>query len=369
MKKIGILTFHRAHNYGAMLQAYALCRVLNKKDYDVEFISYRQKSIEDAYKAWLWSYDSSISFFNNMKNLVSNIITLPRIFRRRHVFRQFASKYLPESKSFTREQLLSQNLDYDYVFFGSDQIWTTRFLKKFDDVFWGDIHLVKGKKIAYAPSMELREISETEKKYIKKHIKNFDCVSAREIFMSRLLESITGLTVQTVLDPTLLCKKKDYEELINSSKNIPLNPYVLVYQVGRHDEVIEIANMVANQLGCGIIEIGSRVLLHSDNTYKDYLSPSDFVSLIANASFVVSCSFHGTAFSVNFHKPFYSILIDGIDSRVISFLDQVNLRKCGIRNSRDVDIESVMNIDFSQVEKSLDNLRNISMLYIDKALN
>lgn len=367
--KIGILTFHRAHNYGAMLQAYALCRVLNKKGYYVEFISYKQKSIEDAYKAWLWKYDFSISVFNNMLNFVSNIITLPRRLRRRHVFRQFASKYFPESRSFTREELLSQYIDYDYVFFGSDQIWTTRFLGKFDDIFWGDIHLVKGKKIAYAPSMELKEISDKEQNYIKKHIENFDCVSVREIHMSKMLESITGKTMQIVLDPTLLCNKKDYEELINKSKKIPLSPYVLVYQVGRHDEVMEIANIVAHHLGCEIIEIGSRVLLHSDHTYKDYLGPSDFVSLIANASFVVSCSFHGTAFSINFHKPFYSVLINGIDSRVVSLLDQLNLRKCGIRNIEDVDIESAMNIDFSQVEKSLNNLRNISISYIDQALN
>lgn len=367
--KIGVLTFHRAHNYGAMLQAYALRKTLNKRGYDVEFISYRQKSIEDAYKVRLWKYDISSSFHNNVLNLISNIITLLKRLRRAYVFKQFTSSYLPESKSYSKEQLLSNTLDYDVVFFGSDQIWTTRFLGKFDEVFWGDIHLTNGKKVAYAPSMELKELSDEEKQFIKTHIRNFDSLSARETSMSNLLESITGLKVRTVLDPTLLCERSDYKEILSTSKFKFSEPYVLVYQVGQHNEVMEIAKVIANQLKCRIIEIGSQVLLHSDSSYKDKFGPSEFVSLIANATFVVSCSFHGTAFAVNFHKPFYSVLISGIDSRVRSFLNQLNLQKRGVRKAEDVDVESIMNIDYSQVELLLNKLRTLSLEYIDQSLH
>lgn len=367
--KIGILTFHRAHNYGAMLQAYALQRVLTCKGHEVEFISYRQSKIEEAYRAWIWQYDKSASFRKNVINFISSILTLFRRQKRRKAFLKFAVKKLPESRAYTQEQMLNQPLDYDLVFFGSDQIWTTRFLGTFDSVLWGDINLKKGKKIAYAPSMELKHVSNEQKEYIKGHLENFDYVSARETHMAQLLETITGKVVPIVLDPTLLCKRTEFSELIASSCRVPSKPYVLVYQIGNHKIVMDVAKVVAAQLGCGIIEIGSKVLLHSHKSYIESCDPADFVSLIANATFVVSCSFHGTAFSINFNKPFYSILISGADSRVQSLLCQTNLQKCGIRGTDEVDVQSIMDIDYSKVECLLEELRNTSMSYIDQAIN
>lgn len=366
--KIGILTFHRAHNYGAMLQAYALHRILTKKGHNVEFISYRQPKIESAYKVWAWYYDSSKSLIYNLKCLVSNILTLFRRIRRKKSFDEFLNKYLPESPKYSKEELFKTKLNYDIVFFGSDQIWTCRFMGTFDDVYWGDIHLKNGRKVAYAPSMEMKNISSIEASYIKNHIKNFDNLSAREVSMSNLLSSITGLPIQVVVDPTLLCKKEDYQLLIASSKHVPSEPYILVYHVGHFPQVKEISRKVADQLNCKIIEIGSRVFLHNDSTYKDGYGPEDFVALIANATFVVSCSFHGTAFSVNFHKPFYSILIPGLDMRAISFLTQIDLLQCGIRNVDEVNIQSIMDIDYNEVDIKLDKMRSASMLYIDEAL-
>lgn len=367
--KIGILTFHRAHNYGAMLQAYALQRVLASKGHEVEFISYRQPKIEEAYRAWIWKYDPSASFSKNVINLISNAFTLFRRLKRRKAFLKFADKNLPESRAYTQEQMLTKSLGYDFVFFGSDQIWTTRFLGTFDSVLWGDIHLIKGKKIAYAPSMELKHVSKEQTEYIKGHLENFDYVSARETHMAQLLETITGRVVPIVLDPTLLCKRDEFSDLIKSSRRVPSRPYVLVYQIGNHKIVMDVAQVVAAQLGCEIIEIGSKVLLHSHNSYMENCDPADFVSLIANATFVVSCSFHGTTFSINFKKPFYSILISGADSRVQSLLSQTNLQKCGIRSTDEINVQSIMDIDYSKVEYLLDELRYTSMAYIDQAIN
>lgn len=366
--KIGILTFHRAHNYGAMLQAFALRKILTDRGHDVEFISYRQPKIEAAYKPFHCTISKSNGIVSNIKNLLSAFMTFSRRIKRRNSFIQFAERYLPESVKYTQEELTLVELDYDVVFFGSDQIWTTRFMGEFDDVFWGGIHLKNGKKIAYAPSMELKSVTETEKTYIKEHITNFNSVSARETYMSELLESITGISIPTVVDPTLLCTKHDYTSLITDSRNIPSESYVLVYQVGHYSLVSKIAKKVAEQLNCRIIEIGSEVLLHNATTYKDSYGPEDFVALIDNAKFVVSCSFHGTVFSVILHKPFYSVLIKGIDSRATSFLSQVGLLQCGIRNIEDVDAPSLLGIDFFCVDETLENMRSNSMDYINKAL-
>lgn len=367
--KIGILTFHRAHNYGAMLQAYALHKVLKDRGHDVEFISYRHPQIENAYKPFLWSYIKGKGICTNMRNLLSVLLTFPRRLKRYKSFVSFSKKYIPESKAYSKNELLSIQLPYDIVFFGSDQIWTTRFLGTFDDVFWGEIHLKRGKKIAYAPSMELSHLTEKEKKYIRKHIKNFDGISARETQMSELLETITGVCVPSVLDPTILCRKNDYDTIVASSKRLPSEPYILVYQVGHYRQVDEIAKKVSEYLNCEIIEIGSDVLLHRTSSYKDVYGPEDFVALIANAKFVVSCSFHGTAFSVNFHKPFYSVLIKGIDSRATSFLSQVGLMQRGLRDVEDVNVESLLNIDYAKVDVYINKMREASMNYILKYLS
>ena len=149
--KIGILTFHRAHNYGAMLQAYALHKVLSDKGHNVEFLSYRNERIEDAYRMFRWTYNRDNSLITNIKGLLAEIILFFQWQKRRHAFRSFAKQFLPESEKITERGICKKSFDYDALFFGSDQIWTTRFLKSFDPVYWGEVDLQHGAKIAYAP--------------------------------------------------------------------------------------------------------------------------------------------------------------------------------------------------------------------------
>jgi hypothetical protein len=239
----------------------------------------------------------------------------------------------------------------------------------FDDVYWGDIQLSEGKKIAYAPSMELSQLDQKQKEYIKKHLGNFDNVSARETSMACMLKDVSGIEIRTVLDPTLLCTKSDYADLIKNSSPNKNNKYVLLYQVGRYRQACEIASKISDYLNLPIIEIGSDILLHSEKSYKDCLSPSDFVSLIANATFVVSCSFHGTAFAVNFEVPFYSVLIQGSDARALSFLSQVDMLDRGIRCADDIQYDFLSDIDFTKSRKKLDWLRDKSYDYIKTSLD
>lgn len=366
--KIGILTFHRAHNYGAMLQAYALHRMLSLKGHTVEFLSYRNEKIESAYKMWRWHYNSKVAAIINIKTLISEIITFTRWQKRRKAFKSFAKQYLPESKKITKNDIQQKSFDYDALFFGSDQIWTTRFLKRFDTIYWGEIKLSHGVKIAYAPSMELTSLDEIQKDFVKRHLPLFDAVSVRETYLAEMLSKISGTQIRTVLDPTFLCMPKDYQPLIQSSKIKQFDNYLLVYQVGDFSIVHEIADYLANIIQCPIIEIRSNVALNKQKWYKEELSPADFVSLIANATFVLTCSFHGTAFAVNFHKPFYSVLIKGMDTRAASLLEQTGLTARGIYTLHDINKNQMFNLNYKNVEKRLDLLRKESLDYIDNSL-
>lgn len=367
--KIGILTFHRAHNYGAMLQAYALHRVLSLKGHDVEFLSYRNERIESAYKLWRWHYNGDTSIISNVKTFIAEIILFFQWKKRRRIFIAFIELFLPESKKITKKDILQKSFDYDALFFGSDQIWTARFLKRFDPIYWGEVKLKHGLKIAYAPSMELKSIDETQKVFIRKHLPLFDAVSARERQMAKMLNDITGEYIQTVLDPTFLCKPDEYVLLLKNATYRPKGKYILVYQVGNFDIVQKIAAIIANIVECPIIEIRSNVSLYKNKQYEEFLGPEDFVSLISNATFVLTCSFHGTAFAVNFHKPFYSVLIEGMDSRVTSLLSQLGLSNRGMRSVNDIDEKNIFNIDYTTVEEKLNVLRKESLLFIDKSLS
>ena len=366
--KIGILTFHRAYNYGAMLQAYALHKVLSDKGYNVEFLSYRNERIEDAYRMFRWTYNRDNSLITNIKGLLAEIILFFQWQKRRHAFRSFAKQFLPESEKITERGIRNKSFDYDALFFGSDQIWTTRFLKSFDPVYWGEVDLKHGAKIAYAPSMELSSLNEEQKVFIRQHLVLFDALSARETKMAEMLSEIFGNFIPTVLDPTFLCESSSYEPLLRSASYKPQGQYILIYQVGDFAIVHEIADYIAKAIKCQIVEIRSNVSLHKNNTYQETLGPADFVSLIANATFVLSCSFHGTAFAVNFKKPFYSVLINGMDSRVKSLLSQIGLSDRGINSVNDINIENMFNLDYQYADGQIARLRAESLDYIDSSL-
>ena len=366
--KIGILTFHRAHNYGAMLQAYALYTILSKKGHDVEFLSYRNERIESVYKLFRWHYNSNKSLIVNFKELIADLFLLFRWQKRRLAFKSFAKQFLPESEKITSTSIRQKYFDYEVLFFGSDQIWTTRFLKKFDPVYWGEVKLKHGLKIAYAPSMELSDLSESQRFFIHKHLKLFSNVSARETKMAQMLSEIDGNSIPTVLDPTFLCESSLYEPLLRSASFKPQGNYILVYQVGDFPIVHEIADHLAKVINCPIIEIRSDVTLHKNSTYLETSGPADFVSLIANATFVLSCSFHGTAFAINYKKPFYSILIKGMDSRVKSLLSQIGLSDRGISSVNDINIENMYNLDYNYTDSQISKLRAESLDYIDNSL-
>lgn len=368
--KIGILTFHRAHNYGAMLQAYALQKTLERYGHQVEFIGYRQECIEKAYNLFRPNLYKNKTIISCIKIFIANILTFRRRYLRHRAFNHFRIKYLQESIPYSKQQLISSTLNYDAVIFGSDQIWTTRFLGCFDDILWGDIRLTRGEKIAYAPSMELRELTIEQQKYIASHLKNFNAISVREITLQHLLGSLTKEKVPVVLDPTLLCPIKEYDAIINNTRRLnKRGKYILIYQIAQHDIVYEIAEYVSKLLKLPIIEISSSVRLHSKSNVYETLGPAHFVSMVQHATFVITSSFHGTAFAINSNIPFYSVLIQGIDSRLRSLLTLLNLNDRGITGLKDIDLSQIISIDYHKVNKALQSERKKSLSFLIDSLS
>ena len=348
--KIGILTFHRALNYGAILQCFAMKQFLKEEGYDVEVVDYRSPNIEKAYK---------LIKLQSFKEFVASIIYLPFMVRAHRVFNSFRKDYLNVSKITYRN---TQDFDgqYDACVMGSDQVWSMRLNNGFDPIYWGNFDK-NIRKVSYAASMGTHKpFSEEERITISKLINNFDGVAVRERSLKEELDSFIDNKVEEVLDPTFLVDRTTYDNIAVKPKN---ENYVLYYQQEYHSLSKTIVESVAKQLNCMVIVVtGPKEKYNIKYKYFNIsnLTVPEFLGLFKYAKCVFTSSFHGTAFSIIFQKDFYFLKNSGID-RAMNLLRNINLLE------RAIDSDSI--IEFSQVDyidpaEKLKELRKKSKHYL-----
>lgn len=314
---IGILTFHRAHNYGAVLQCYALQEYLKGLGHKVFVVDYQQSSLLKCYKPFDIRRFLSKNPIKCIRKMVQEINLIDVRLKR---FRNF--------NTFITNRLNIASLDslkdrfYDIIIIGSDQVWNTKLTHGFDPYYWGNWGDTHTKIVSYAASVE--EFWDT--KYDSKVttlLNRFNFISVREEdAATKLKQMLPNKTIETVVDPTLLVEKCVWER-IAIKPSIKEN-YLLLYQVRNSQHAELIAEKIASEMGVKIVRLSAKI--DAANS-KECLStsPEEFVGWFKYASFVVCTSFHGSIFSLIFNKPFYSIkLNDGRDSRVKSLLKQVN---------------------------------------------
>ncbi|MBP3303102.1 MAG: polysaccharide pyruvyl transferase family protein [Opitutales bacterium] len=309
--KIGILTFHCAHNYGAVLQAYGLQEYLKSCGHEVEIIDYRPTYLTNAYEAFPLPDLRKISLLRKCKRLAYWCATLPwrlRAFpvrvRRRRGFEKFIGEKLNLSLERFKEGGRVPAEKYDVIFFGSDQIWSPNHTHGADSVFFGDFLSPAGtRKIAYAASAGAASETLGENEFVVNALKNFDAISVRESNLAASLQPHTDLKIETVLDPTLLADKSVWEKLADPPKT--QKKYVLVYQVSYNPEADRIAKELAAQIGAEVISVWAGYSLRGNMLKTE--TPEQFVGWFKNAACVVSTSFHGTAFGLIFEKPLYYV--------------------------------------------------------------
>lgn len=343
--KIGILTFHCAHNYGAVLQAYALQEFLCLQGFDAYIIDYRPVFLERAYKLLDIRGCYALGFKSFIKIFFSKLLLLPASFKRRSSFNYFIS---------TRLRLKSLDLtrsgnDFDAFVLGSDQIWNPKLCKGLDAVYLGDFKAAYGKRVlSYAASMGDVRLTEEDSDYIQKRLESFVAISVREHSLQQLLSPLIAKPIETVVDPTFLLETHHWEAIAVKPK---INSrYVLVYQVVVKPETLRIARQIASQIGGIVVELKARLSLTRQTPYQ-YASPEQFLGFFKHASFVVTTSFHGTAFSLIFSRSFYTLRLNtGADTRSESLLNSVGL------SNRMVDIDDFPH-PISEIDYSETNLR------------
>ena len=364
MKKAAIITFHASHNYGSMLQAYALQRTVENIGIDCDIINLRTERQRDLYT--VFTHRKGAKYI--IKNL-SHFVYYNPLTKKYNNFENFISSNmkLTENEYKTLEELQNANLQYDYYISGSDQIWNP-VPADFDWSYY--LPFVKnGKRIAYAPSFgQLSSIGneETSEK-IKQCLKDYDSIAVREKGSRENVSKLTGKSVDIVLDPTLLVSAEEWDKLLPKKRSVD-GEYIFLYTLFATPEIMTIAKYFSKKLGIPVVTSNFSNQIDVFNPFvKRYASgPSEFLDLVKNAKLVLASSFHGTVFSAIYKKPFFSVG-GSKDARISTLLDILHL------SERSIDIDDYMNkidnsfdIDYgnSEIDKEIEH----SMNYLKGAL-
>lgn len=348
-KRIGILTFHRACNYGAVLQCYALQEVLKHIGYDCMVIDYVQPYTELIYKGF--SLKRLCQLFPQYKRILRYLTECKLRSQRKKVFYEFTHKYLNLTTLCNRTNI---PVDFDSYVIGSDQLWSMDCLGGHEDpIYMGNFqHQNNSKIFTYAISSNVNSLLYIGEKKLKQYACNMEIVSFREVKIGEEFYRLTGLKYRLDIDPTLLTDASLWNNLIIpqwKEKN-----YIVVYQV-RYPQgknyLLKKAKQIATLLKCEIVDLSS----------KEY-SPQDFVSAIKYAQYIVTSSFHATVFSLIFRKHFCAVrLNDGHDDRYVDLLNKIGGKNFLVSGDF---IPPMEDIDYTLIFDNIEKMRLSSMIYL-----
>lgn len=363
--RVGTITYHRAVNYGAVLQTFALQKVLDKLDVDNEVVDYRADYIEWIYKPFC------MRDRKNIKDFFKIIKGAPIKNKKRKQFFKFIKNNIRVSKKpYTNKTLSKANDIYDVFIAGSDQVFNLD-CSNYDTNYLLDFVKEGNKKTSYAASFGFDEMPKEDVKEYKRLLKNFRSISVREAQGVKIVKKATNKEATEVLDPTLLISGDEWRKIIGEAKENEKG-YILIYALLPSKTLIEFADKLQEKTGLEIVFVkdsltkeGHNVLSENVKYLKD-VEPFEFVKLIANAEYVITNSFHGTAFSINFNKKFFTELLapeTKVNSRLENILDMLDLRSRQVVNLDSLTLEE---IDYERVNKVLEERKKASIDFINK---
>lgn len=367
MMKIGILTYHRAENYGALLQAYAMRTYLQQLGHEVEFVDYWPKYHSDYFKIFSLDDFWKSSLKGKVARLGRLVLVGHKLCRRKRVMLQFIHEQLGLPVQPRLEDRKAVSELYDAVIYGSDQIWRKQGLGGvgFDDWYFGSDNVRARKKIAYAGSMGKMTLDAQDDAYVKAQMAHFDRIAVRENSLLKYLEGLGVSSVQ-VMDPVFLLTGKQWEKLC-VAPGIKQH-YILFYNLLNTKESAAFAKKLSAETGLPVYEITKRTSLFGRKAHLiSDASVGEFLGLVRGADYVVSNSFHGVAFSILFEKQFYAVGMGEKADRVVSLLNLVGLRdRCLEATPSGFQPSSV---DFGTPKRMLQSAVEKSYGYLNEALN
>ena len=309
--RICTTTCQHAYNYGARLQTFALAAYLQQQGHEVQVIDYRPDYMRGEVQLLFWPGLS-------IKQWGKLILQFPdrlRAKRRQPYFDNFSKQYIPLTSRiyWSIDELRRNAPEADLYIAGSDQIWNTEFRNGTDPGYYLDFGSPTVRRISYAASFATADILPAARSFVQTNLARFDAISVREHSALGIIKSL-GYTATEVLDPVFLLPKQQWMDLADDTGNG--EKYVLVYDFMNSPKVREQAKRIAAAQHLKIFTIGDKRLCYADRNFI-YASPLTFLGLIKHATYIVSNSFHGTAFAIIFGIP-YSVINreDGLNIRM-----------------------------------------------------
>jgi hypothetical protein len=306
--KLGIVAPFKDYNYGTVLQAYALFYLFQKQGVHAEYIDYVALDGTEsmAYKLLLcFKYPSLVikKLFRKQKvNPIVSFFSTESFRNIKEEYDRFITK-IPASEKVTLKDVKKIEQEYSSFCVGSDQTWSPFVVDTFSINLLPFVKETR-KKNSYAPSIGTTILSNSYKKKLKKRLNDFNVISCRDYYGSKMLSEILEKKVENVLDPTLLMKREDWESSIVPIES-PRN-YVLCYQLGVKENLLQFARKLGKEKGLHLVVIPTNEYTCAQPESLTSLSPGNFLFLVKNARYVVTDSFHGTIFSINFGVQFFS---------------------------------------------------------------
>ena len=362
--KAGLVTFYHIHHYGALLQAAATERAVESLGGECEIIDYYVNQNNDLFRKPTGVGSAAAD--------VHTALHYKALRDRYQRFERFSRDHLRISghRFESLEELRSAELPYDLILSGSDQIWNPKIFPdgRFDPVFFGAFSTRR--KIAYAPSFGVPHIPEGMEEELRSYLESFSHISVRERQGREIVKEITGKDVPVVLDPTLLLTAEQW-----SAMAVPPDRsggYILCYCISKPGALAPYIQRLAEETGLPVVQLcGIRQKVHPRAVCVLDAGPSEFLGLFQNASYVCTNSFHGTVFSVQFQKPFFtavapSELAAPESSRTFSILSRLGLTERIIGTGTTAGLDAT--IDWADVDRRLRAARQSSLDYLRAAL-
>ena len=366
---IGILTFHAPHNFGSMLQNYALQQFLIAEGHSVETINLRNEKQKYMYNHPLHigrtcpTYRALLGRLKDPRWVFTECKTW-------NLFEKFLKHNLNLTKEFNNWYEIKKELPrlhFDAIITGGDQIWNT-YCYDFDWSYFLPDDIKPIKKIAFCPSFGNQLQNTREDKQLISRIKtclsDFDFISVREKDSCEYLSELLNKNVPVVLDPTFLIESKYYLQLL---KEPIINEPYIYYYTPSHIPDLEAENVaieLANSLNIKLVTSYPRFRQKS-KMISVASGPIEFLNLVHNAQLVIGKSFHLIVFSILFHKEFITIK-KGNDARISSLINLLKIDKRNINAPQDYKL--LKPIDFLTAEKELNVFREESISYLKRSL-
>lgn len=362
--KISLITLHCVNNYGSVLQTFATQKVLSDMGHNVEIVDYYRPDLILMHKLFsCYLYEQ-----RNLKGFLKNLVFLPSIIGMQRIFGLFRSKYfnLTTRRYYTDSDFERNPINADAYVVGSDQVWNSVLNHGIVRPYYLSFANEGKKKIAYSSSFGVDNLREDEKAINKELLSKFDYITTRELSGVDIIHDLGLNNVSQILDPTLLLSREKWLEFSEQVNEI--EPYILVYQLHHHEGLDEYIQNLAKKNGLKVIRICYRYDEIRKCGHCIFLPRVEqLLGYIVKANYIITDSFHVTAFSVNLNTQFESIVPSKqFGGRISSLLKLVNLQSRGIYDYSHSQYEN--KVDFASANRILEEKRNCDLKIIKEML-